>query len=105
MLGCESSKRRTRIDEDRRYREGAALARHGREIRQRQGRAAAELLARVQQYHTGYLWVPRQCGEMEERDDRIRRAHADGTSVPEIAKRFSLSERRVWQIVDQQAHR
>jgi len=63
-----------------------------------------ELLAAVQRYHTGHLWVPpdetdESRERQRERDRLILALRAEGLTGREIASRMELSERRVWQIL------
>ena len=63
-----------------------------------------ELLAAVQSYHTGHLWVPpngtnEDKERQQERDRLILALRAEGLTGREIAERMILSERRVWQIL------
>ncbi|TDQ40983.1 Mor transcription activator family protein [Tepidicella xavieri] len=60
--------------------------------------AAQERLAR---YAGGTrLYIPKLCGEMRRiRDAQIRAAYDDGERVQDIARRFRLSERRLWAIL------
>ena len=60
--------------------------------------AAQERLAR---YAGGTrLYIPKLCGELRRsRDAQIRAAYDAGKRVQDIARRFRLSERRVWAIL------
>ena len=63
-----------------------------------------ELLAEVQRFHTGHLWVPPNESDEDrerqrERDRLILALRAEGLTGREIAERMKLSERRVWQIL------
>lgn len=59
-----------------------------------------ELLALVREHHTGHLWVPDDGEFYLQRNERIRRLHAEGSSVRDISAAVHLSERRVGQILE-----
>lgn len=59
-----------------------------------------ELLAQVQQYHTGHLWVPDDGAFYRERNERIVRLYAEGVPTRDISATVHLSERRVGQILE-----
>ena len=58
-----------------------------------------ELLALVQQYHSGLLWVPDRGAYYRERDAFIYRLADESMSVREIAATVHLCENRVRQIL------
>jgi DNA invertase Pin-like site-specific DNA recombinase len=57
-----------------------------------------QLLARVQRYCSGFVYVPVP-EPNRHRDEQIREMYQQGRSVEEIATQTGLSKRRVWQIL------
>jgi Mor family transcriptional regulator len=58
----------------------------------------SRLLARVQRYCSGFVYVPVP-ETNRQRDEQIRELFQQGRSVEEIATQAGLSKRRVWQIL------
>jgi DNA invertase Pin-like site-specific DNA recombinase len=58
----------------------------------------SRLLARVQRYCSGLVYVPVPESN-QDRDEKIRELYQQGQSVEEIATTVGLSKRRVWQIL------
>jgi DNA invertase Pin-like site-specific DNA recombinase len=58
----------------------------------------SRLLARVQRYCSGFVYVPVP-EPHRNRDEQIREMYQQGRSVEEIATQTGLSKRRVWQIL------
>jgi DNA-binding NarL/FixJ family response regulator len=58
----------------------------------------ARLLAHVQRYCSGFVYIPVP-GPNQERDEQIHQMSRQGRSVEEIATQAGISKRRVWQIL------
>jgi Mor family transcriptional regulator len=64
----------------------------------------SRLLARVQRYCSGFVYVPVP-EPNQHRDAQIREMYQQGRSVEEIATHAVLSKRRVWQILQESPRR
>ena len=72
-----------------------------------------ELIRQIQEYADGvYIYIPRKPGtrhpwgqgtdykaELRIRNDRIRRDHADGESIPALSRKYHLPEKSVRRIL------
>ena len=63
----------------------------------------SRLLASVQRYCSGFVYVPVP-EPKRERDEQIRALYQQGRTVEEIASHARLSKRRVWQILKKESH-
>jgi len=57
-----------------------------------------ELLAEVQKYHVGRLWIPKTAEAPKERNRLIRALLKRGVSTAEVSELSGLTQRRVQQI-------
>jgi hypothetical protein len=60
-----------------------------------------ELLAELQKYHRGLLWIPKTSHYHKRRADLVVRLHGLGVSPKAIAERCEITTRRVRQILQE----
>ena len=72
-----------------------------------------ELIRKIQEYADGvYIYIPRKPGtrrrwgqetvykaELKARNDRIRKDHGSGESIPELSRKYHLSEKSIRRIL------
>lgn len=72
-----------------------------------------ELIRKIQEYADGvYIYIPRKPGtrrrwgqetayksELQARNDRIRRDHGSGEGIPELSRKYHLSEKSIRRIL------
>lgn len=59
-----------------------------------------DLLERVQKHYAGLLWIPDDHDFYRERIKQIRSLREQGLTIKAIADQVDLSERRIWQLLD-----